>query len=133
MRPIRHPNRLILAGGDVLVLALVTLAGFARHGEAGNFPRMASTFLPLVAGWGLVAPWLALYDGEKAADTRNFWRPALAALLAAPFAAWLRGLWLGADVDTIFVLVIAAVTAGGMTIWRCSWAWFFTHQKVVYG
>ncbi|MCX6065316.1 MAG: hypothetical protein NT121_06130 [Chloroflexi bacterium] len=41
-----------LLAGDVLALAVVTVVGFATHGETGVSlaPRMLTTFLPLTLG-----------------------------------------------------------------------------------
>ena len=56
----------ILFLGDILVLLIVTLIGFATHGEMGLsfLPRMAATFIPLCVSWFVVAPWLGLFQDE---------------------------------------------------------------------
>ncbi|MFO7583087.1 MAG: DUF3054 family protein, partial [Anaerolineales bacterium] len=58
--------RIILILGDVFSLALVTVIGFATHGQTdlALLPRMMTTFLPLLAGWFLLAPFLNLFNPE---------------------------------------------------------------------
>ena len=120
---------LILLAGDAAILLLVTLAGFARHGELGSAGlRLLSTFVPLCTAWALIAPFVGVYDKDSLADLWQLWRPPLAALLAAPMAGWLRGLWLGADIIPVFVLVIAGFTALGMLAWRLAWALWARRQ-----
>jgi hypothetical protein len=122
----------LLILGDLLVLFLVTLTGFATHGEINAFPRMLMTFLPLCLGWGLAAGLLGLYRVEQARDLRSLWRPAAAALLGVPLATWLRGAWLNSVVIPIFVLVMVGMVAIFMTIWRGGWA-FLRRRRVVHG
>jgi hypothetical protein len=52
----------------------------------------------------------------------------LAALLAAPMAAWLRGVWLNSAILPIFVLVLGLSAALGFGIWRLAWS--FISQRV---
>ena len=81
-----------LALGDILVIAMVTLLGFARHGNLFTSGlRPLTTFVPYCLVWLLIAPFIGAYQPAKATDVRQLWRPALAALVAAPFAAMLRG------------------------------------------
>jgi len=110
----------ILIFGDVLSLALVTVIGFAAHGQTdlALLPRMMATFLPLLAGWFLLAPLLNLFSPDITQNPRQLWRPVYAALLAAPLVGVLRAAMLGGIVLPIFVLVIGANTALGMLIWR---------------
>ncbi len=110
---------LVLCIGDGLVLGLVTLAGFATHGELATAGfRLLTTFLPLAAAWALISPWLGVFDHQYSLSFNQLWRPVLAMLLAAPMAGWLRGVWLGAPIVPSFVLVLGAVSAGGLLIWR---------------
>ena len=53
-------KKLSLILGDGVALALITVVGFASHGETelSYAPRMLTTFIPLLLGWFLVAPWL---------------------------------------------------------------------------
>jgi hypothetical protein len=113
-------NRSILILGDILAIGLITLIGFATHGETdlSFLPRMAATFFPLVIGWFLLAPRLGLFHDEVIHNARQLWRPALAALFAAPLAAVLRGLMLNAPIIPIFAIVLGVASALGMVIWR---------------
>jgi hypothetical protein len=108
------------AAGDVLALGIVTLAGFATHGEAdlALLPRMAASFLPLTLSWFLLAPWFGMFERGILLDPRQIWRPALAMILAAPLAAILRGLILNTPVIPIFALVLGAASSLGMLVWR---------------
>lgn len=110
----------ILVVGDVLAIAVVTLAGFATHGETNlSFvPRMLAAFVPLTVAWFLVSPWLGLFQLETISSPKQLWRPVLAMLLAAPFAAVLRGLILNTPIIPIFAVVLASTSAFGMLLWR---------------
>ncbi len=113
-------NKLILIVGDILAIAIVTIIGFASHGETGTsfLPRIAAAFFPLLVGWFLLAPWFGLFQEEVVHNARQLWRPALSALFAAPLAAVLRGFILNAAVIPIFAVVLGGTTAVGMIIWR---------------
>lgn len=109
---------LILAG-DIVILGVVTLYGFASHdtlGSAGT--RMLSTFLPLVAAWLLLAPHLGAFDSEKIRQPRQLWRPFWAMVLAGPMAAWLRGVMLGQPILPLFVVILGGIAALGLAGWR---------------
>lgn len=110
----------ILIPGDILAIALITLIGFATHGEAGLsfLPRVAAAFFPLVVAWFLMAPWFGLFQDEIILNARQLWRPVLTALFAAPLAAVVRGFMLNAPIIPIFAVVLGATTAAGMVLWR---------------
>jgi hypothetical protein len=114
----------ILILGDLLALALVTLIGFATHGEAdlSFLPRMAIVYFPLSISWFLLAPALGLFQQETVSNPKQWWRPAFAMIFAASLAAVLRGFLLNAPVIPIFAAVLAAASALGMVIWR--WIWY---------
>jgi hypothetical protein len=113
-------NRSFLIIGDLLAIALLTVIGFATHGETdlSFLPRMAALFFPLSLSWFLLAPALGLFQQEVISAPRQLWRPALTALFAAPLAAVLRGFILSSPVLSIFAVVLAVVSALGMVIWR---------------
>jgi len=106
--------------GDILAIGLLTIIGFATHGETdlSFLPRMAATFFPLMIGWFLLAPRLGLFQDEVIYNARQLWRPALTALFAAPLAAVLRGFMLNAPIIPIFAIVLGAASALGMVVWR---------------
>ena len=113
-------NKYILILGDLLVIALVTIIGFATHGETNlsAIPRMAAVFFPLTVSWFLLAPALGLFQPGTVSNPRQLWRPALGALFAVPLATILRGFLLNAPVIPIFATVLAATSAFGMVVWR---------------
>lgn len=106
--------------GDILAIAVVTVVGFATHGEAdlSFLPRMFAAFLPVTLAWFLLAPWFGLFQPEVTSNLRQLWRPVLAMLFAAPLAAILRGLWLNAPIIPLFAVVLASTSALGMLLWR---------------
>jgi len=112
-------NRILILG-DTLTLIIVTLIGFATHGETSNsfFPHMVTTFIPLFIGWLLLAPWFGLFNIEIISNPKQLWRPALTMLFAGPLAVVLRGLILNAPIILIFAVVLSATSALGMMIWR---------------
>jgi hypothetical protein len=120
MKTQRGPLAWLLLG-DALTALIVTLAGFLTHYQGVEGWRWLSTFVPTVAAWLAVAPWLGVYDPATVNQPRFVWRAALAAVLSAPLAATLRGLWLGSVIVPVFVLVLAATGALGFVIWR--WVW----------
>ncbi len=128
----RPPSPLFLILGDLMVILLVTLTGFASHGEISAVPRMLTTFLPLCLGWGLAADLIGLYRSEAVAEVRQIWRPAAAAVLGAPLATWLRGAWLNEPIPPTFVLVMVSVTAVLMTVWRGGWM-LLHRRRVAHG
>ena len=123
MAKIRLKNSILILG-DLLTIAVVTFIGFATHGEAelSFLPRMAAAFFPLVISWFWLAPFVGLFQDQTVQNPRQLWRPALAALFAAPLAAVLRGFLLQAPIIPIFAAVLAATFALGMIIWR--WLWY---------
>jgi len=119
----------VLILGDILAILLLTIIGFATHGEAdvSFLPRMAALFCPLSVSWFLLAPALGLFQKETISDPKQLWRPALTAIFAASLAAVLRGFILNAPIIPIFAAVLAATSALGMIIWRGSY--FFISRK----
>ena len=120
----------LLILGDVLALAVITLIGFANHNELVLFPvgRIMATFLPLLAGWFLFAPWLGLFKDEITSKARQLWRPVLAIVLAAPLTGLLRAMMLNGVVIPLFVLILGGSAALGMLVWRTLW-WLFTRNR----
>jgi hypothetical protein len=115
----------ILVAGDLLAIAVVTVIGFATHGEAdaARLPRMLTTFVPLTIGWFLLAPFLELFNPEIVSNPRQLWRPFLAMVFAGPLAALLRALLLNTVVIPIFGVVLSGSAGLGMLVWRALWCW----------
>ena len=122
-------SKRFLIAGDVLVIAVITVIGFATHGETdlSFLPRMAAIFFPLAVAWFLLAPWFGLFQQETISNPKQLWRSALAMFFAAPFAAVLRGLILNAPIIPIFAVVLSVTSAFGMFVWRG--LYFFLKRK----
>ncbi len=116
-------NTSLLVIGDTVALALVTLVGFGSHGElfAAFLPRMAAAFLPLCAGWFLLAPQLGLFNRAAEPAASGLWLPAFVMLFAGPLAVVLRGLLLQSPVMPSFAVVLSLISAAALTIWRGIW------------
>ena len=110
----------ILYTGDVLAIAIVTVIGFATHGEANLsfLPRMLAAFIPLTVAWLLLAPWFGLFQSEIKSNPKQLWRPIYAMIFAAPLAVVLRGLILNNAIIPIFAVVFSATSAFGILVWR---------------
>ena len=119
----------ILVFGDIFTIVLVTLIGFATHGETERFflPRMMAFFFPLAISWFLLAPSLGLFQREIISTPKQLWRPVLGMAFAAPFAAVLRGLILNAPVIPIFAVVLLLTSAFSMLVWRVIY-WFLDRK-----
>lgn len=113
-------KRSILISGDIIAILLVTVIGFATHGELGTsfIVRMAVAFFPVTIAWFLLAPFLGLFQTGITSDLKQLWRPVLAMFFAGPFAVVLRGLLLNAPILPIFAVVLASTSAFGMLVWR---------------
>ena len=124
-------NRRLLVFGDLLAMAVITVIGFATHGEtdASYLPRMAATFVPMTVSWFILAPALGLFEVERVRSTRQLWRPAWGAFFAAQLAVILRGLWLNAAVLPLFGLILGGSAALGMVVWRGIWIWLIARKK----
>ena len=119
MQNLSHRERLTLIFGDILTIIIVTVIGFASHGTAGTAgTRMLTTFLPLLAAWFLIAPHLKVYDNQKVLDWQQLWRPFWSMILAAPLAAWMRGVILNSPILPLFVVILGGFSALGILVWR---------------
>lgn len=106
--------------GDALAIALVTLIGFATHGETdlSFLPRFLAIYIPLSISWFLLAPWFGLFRTEIMSNPKQLWRPAFAMFFAAPLAALVRTIILNSAVIPIFAVILGATSALGMILWR---------------
>lgn len=122
--------------GDAVSVLVVTLLGFLDHYGMLAGSRWLTSYLPALAAWLMIAPWLGVYRSDLSAQPRQVWRVVLAALFAAPLAATFRGLWLSAAVLPVFVLVLGATNALGLLMWRLIWALWIQgkrHRMEEYG
>jgi Protein of unknown function (DUF3054) len=110
-----------VVAGDLLVIALIVLIGFATHGELEFEPdevgRMVVLFLEIAMLWGLIGHQLGVFS-EPVISSRFKWQVPMTMLIAAPFSALMRAVILGIPVSPVFILVITAVTTAGITVWR---------------
>jgi hypothetical protein len=106
--------------GDIIALAIITIIGFATHGETdlSFLPRMLTTFIPLLVSWFLIAPWLGLFNVQITSMPKQLWRPPLAMFLASPMTAVLRAGMLNTVALPLFALILGGSAALGMLIWR---------------
>lgn len=113
-------KKTILILGDVLAIAILTIIGFATHGETelSFLPRMAAVFFPTLIAWFMLAPWFGLFDEKILGEWKNLYRILLAAIFAGPFALVLRAFVLNAPIIPIFAAVFASSSALGMAVWR---------------
>jgi hypothetical protein len=132
----------ILVIGDLITLTLVTVIGFASHGEATSAGlRMLTTWIPLTVAWFLIAPFFGVYDSERTMDYRQLWRPFWAMVVAGPMAGWLRSVILGlithnglnTPILPIFVVVLGGFAALAMLAWRVIAAAFLLRKSRAHG
>ena len=118
-----------LALGDIIVLAITTVIGFATHGETdlAFLPRMLTTFTPLIISWFLIAPWLGLFNAQVTSAPKQLWRAPLAMLLGAPMTAILRAAMLNTVALPLFTLILGSSAALGLLIWR--WLYYYWKTK----
>lgn len=120
----------ILIFGDILAIAVLTLIGFATHGEtdASYLPRMAAIFFPVLFSWFVLAPWFGMFDDQVNENPKLLWRVPLVLLFAAPLATTLRAVWLGSTSLPLFTLILGSTNALGMLIWR--WIYIFIAKRL---
>jgi hypothetical protein len=125
-------NPISLVAGDIIALAIITVIGFATHGETdlSFLPRMSTTFIPLVVSWFLIAPCLGLFNAQNTSALKQLWRPPLAMLLAAPMTAILRAAMLNAVALPLFTLILGGSAALGMLLWRLVWYFLASNKRV---
>jgi hypothetical protein len=113
-------RRSLILSGDTVVYVITTCLGFLSHGtlSANAWDRMLATFVPFLAAWLALAPWMGVYQREGFATVAGLGRAVLAVVFSAPMGGMLRGLWLDSPILPLFVLVMAGVAAGLMLLWR---------------
>ena len=109
--------------GDVLVLAVTTVAGFASHGVTGAWARMALTFVLALGGWLWFAPWFGLLDESVCRRPgRVWWRIIWAWTATGPFVTVVRTLLLGTTLNPVFTLVFTSTNILAFLVWRVLYA-----------
>ena len=122
-------SKRLLVLGDILTIAILTVIGFAKHGEAdaSYLPRMGAAFFPVLIAWFLITPWFGLFEEQVITNPKNLWRIAMAVLFAAPFAVVFRAVLLNAAVLPLFVLILGGSHTLGMMAWR--WVYIFITRR----
>jgi len=128
MARLAHQQKLVV-WGDITVLVLLTVSGFATHLTLDALGRMAVTLLGSVIAWVAVAPTLGVYREAVLTNPRSVWRVGWAAVLAAPLATFLRGMALNRDIPWVFVLVTMGTSALGLLLWRTAYGWWMARQS----
>jgi hypothetical protein len=108
--------------GDVVILIAMTVFGFLTHSTLDETWRLFVTTLGVLVSWALVAPWFDAFSEATLTRPSAVWKIALAATIASPFAAFLRGLTLGVGISAAFVLVLIATNGSALVIWRTALA-----------
>ena len=108
--------------GDVVVLVGMTVFGFLTHSTMDETWRLLVTTLGVLIAWGLVAPWFDTLSERTLRRPSAVWKVALAWTIAAPFAAFLRGLVLGVGISATFVLVLIGTNGPVLVLWRVGFA-----------
>jgi len=120
---------MILMFGDLLSLGVVIFFGFITHGTldtAGT--RVLPNLIPVVVSWLIFLPPFKAFDLEITREWKQLWRPFWAMVLAGPFAALLRGVWLNHAIVPLFVVVFGGICALSLLAWRFLF-WFFWARK----
>lgn len=121
------PRRALI--GDVVVLALMTVAGFATHLTLKDFGRMTLTAVTALAAWAAVAWFMGVYRSDVIVDPRATWRVAWAWLVAAPLATFLRGAVLARDIPPVFVMVVILTNGFALVAWRIYLGWSLARNQ----
>jgi hypothetical protein len=114
--------------GDVVVLVLMTVAGFATHLTLGDLGRMAVTGVGALAAWAAVAVPMGVYRLEVIQHPSGVWKVAWAWLIAAPLATFLRGAALARDIPPVFVVVVILTNGFALVLWRIYLGWSSTRR-----
>jgi hypothetical protein len=85
--------------------------------------RMLVTIVGSVAAWFVVAPFVGAFRSEHILVPRSLWRVAVAWLIAAPLATYLRGAILGRDIPPEFVTVVILINGFALVAWRLVLGW----------
>lgn len=109
--------------GDVSVLVVLTVAGFATHLTLDAFGRMLVTGVTGLAAWVAVAPFVGVYDESVITNPKGIWRVAWAAVISAPLATFLRAAVLARDIPPVFVVVVMLTNGFGLVLWRVYLGW----------
>ncbi len=68
--------------GDIVVLALITIIGFATHHTLDAYWRMTVTVLVTLIAWAVVAPWFDAFSMTTLTRPSSVWKILLATVVA---------------------------------------------------
>lgn len=128
-----HPKlHIIVWVGDLVVIGLITLYGFASHGELQEAGlRLLSTFIPLLLAWLIVGLPAGLFDALRALQASQLWRPFWGMLIAGPLAVLLRSTMLEfRPILPTFAFVLTGVSAVAIMGWRIVFFLLFKGKSV---
>jgi hypothetical protein len=108
--------------GDVVVLVVLTIIGFASHSTLDETSRLVVTTAGVLVAWAVVAPWFGAFSTATITRWTAVWRVGLAWAVAAPVAGFLRGLILDLAISATFILVTIAVNGAALVVWRLGFA-----------
>lgn len=123
-RPLLRPAII----GDAVVLIALTVLGFVAHATLDETTRLIVTTLGVLIAWAVVAPWFGAFSVEVLTRPAQVWRIALAWIVAAPLATFLRGWILGIEVSTTFTLTVIAINGIAMVVWRAVLAFYLSRS-----
>jgi len=115
--------------GDILVLIVLTVAGFATHLTLDAVGRLIVTAVTALIAWAAVAPFLRVYDSDVLATPGSVWRVGWAWLVAAPLATFLRAIALDRDIPWPFVLVTILLNGFALAAWRIAFGWWQVRSR----
>lgn len=122
------PNQRRAVVGDVAVLLVLTIAGFATHLTLGDVGRMVVTAVAALLAWAAVAGPMGVYRAELIDNPGIIWRVAWAWVIAAPLATFLRGAVLARDIPPTFVMVVILTNGFALVAWRVFLGWSLTRS-----
>lgn len=106
--------------GDLIAWLILTLIGFASHGELQPtaWPRMLATFLPLIIAWFPLAYLLDLLRPPSSLSLSYLLKLSVTVVYTVSLAVLLRAAWLNSAAVPIFALVLSLTSILGMIVWR---------------
>ncbi len=106
--------------GDLIAWLILTLIGFASHGELqpAAWPRMLATFLPLLLAWFPLAHLLGVLRSPSSLSPSYLLKLSVTVIYAVSLAVILRAAWLHSVAVPLFALVLSLTSIAGMLFWR---------------
>jgi hypothetical protein len=114
----------ILLLGDLAAIGIAVWIGLQFH-QLGEtiWQRFPFTFVPWSLAWYFVAAKFDLLHWKKV-TLAQVGQILMAMIIASPLAAMLRAAWLGTAALPLFALIMGAVTAFAIIVWRLIYSGF---------